>query len=135
MDLVIAVASLGLAAVVSVLIVLGVRKPVEPAWASEGLVANVWCVAITGFIGFGISFAVRFFLTMKWPPLSLIEFAIMIGLLAAFSAVILLMAPRRRLAAYAAEIAALAPASNVVELAAFAADGKPPTNPSLPKAA
>lgn len=135
MDLVIAVASLGLATVVSVVVVLGVRRPVEPAWASEGLVANVWCVAITGLIGFGLSFAVRFFLTMKSPPIRFSEIAIIVAIVIACSVAVWLLAPRRRLAAYAAEIAALAPASNVVELAAFAANGKPPTNPNLPKVA
>lgn len=62
MDLVYFIVFIGLAAVISVLVVPGSRIPVQPARATEGLVADAWCVAITGLIAFGTCFGVRFFL-------------------------------------------------------------------------
>lgn len=140
MDLVYSVALLGLAAVLSVFVLLSVRMPVEPVWATEGLVANVWCVAITGLISFGTSFGVRFALTMKAQPLGLREVAVITGLLAVFYGILRWMAPRRPLAGYAAQIAensggTRAPsAPEIIELASPVDDGRP-DKPTVPKAA
>lgn len=141
MDLVFAVTLLGLATVFSVAVLLGSRMPVEPFWAAEWLVANVWCVAITALIGFGVSFAVRFALNLKLQPIGLFEFALIAGIVSAYYLILRLMAPRRRLAEYSSQLAEstgdarAASSAEIIHLALPAANGRSPDNPTLPKAA
>ncbi|MDX1527632.1 MAG: hypothetical protein R3337_03325 [Gammaproteobacteria bacterium] len=136
MDLVYSLACIGLATVLAVLVILAVRRPVAPAWASEGLIANVWCVAITGLIGFGVSLGVRFALTIESQNVGTVEILLSVALLAGYSAILILMAPRRRLAEYARQSAraANAPAS-VAELTVTPSVEVTPADPTLPKAA
>lgn len=141
MDLVYSVALLGLAMVFSVAVLLGSRKPVEPAWAAEWLVANVWCVSITALIGFGVSFAVRFALTLKLQPIGLVEVALVAGIVSAYCLILRLMAPRRRLAEYAAQLAESTggagetSTAEVIEFTPPVRDGRSPDKPTFPKAA
>ena len=126
MDLIIAAALLSAAVIVSVFVLLAVRRPVEPLWASEFLVANFWCVAIVALIAFAVCFGARFALNLKSVPLSLGEIALVAGIATASVVVLRLMAPRRRLAEYAAQIAAGSEtadkpaAANVIDFAARA---------------
>ena len=114
MDLVFSIACIGLATVLSVLVILAVRQPVAPAWASEALIANFWCVAITGLIAFGVSWGVRFALTVQSHNVGMVEILLSVALLAGYSALLILMAPRRRLAEYARQSAHAASASAAV---------------------
>ena len=136
MDLVYSIACIGLATVLSVLVILAVHRPVAPAWASEGLIANFWCVAITGLIAFGVSLGVRFALTVQSQNVGTVEILLSVGLLAGYSAILMLMAPRRRLAEYARQSARAAstPAA-VTELMVTPAVEVTPADPRLSKAA
>ncbi|MDH3315487.1 MAG: hypothetical protein OER43_06935 [Gammaproteobacteria bacterium] len=141
MDLVYSAALLGLATVFSVVVLLGARRPVEPAWAAEWLVANVWCVAITALIGFGVSFAVCFALSLKSQPIGLMEIALIAGVASAYYLILRLMAPRRRLAEYASRLAESTggdrepSTAEIIQLALPVGDGRSPDKPTLPKAA
>ncbi len=136
MDLVYSLACVGLATVLAVLVILAVHRPLVPVWASEGLIANFWCVAITGLIAFGVSFSVRFALTIQSQNVGTVEILLSVGLLAGYSAILILMAPRRRLAEYAHQSAraASAPAA-VSELTVTPSVEVTPADPTLSKAA
>lgn len=136
MDLVYSIACIGLAAVLSVLLILAVHRPVTPPWASENLIANVWCVSITGLIAFGLGFAVRYALTIQSQRLGTVEILLCVGLLAGYAAILVLMSPRRRLADYARQSARAASASvPVAELTVTAPVEAKPADPTLAKAA
>lgn len=141
MDLVYSVASLGLATVISFSVLLWCRMPTEPAWASEGWIANFWCVLITGLTAYGACFGVRFFVTFDDQTIGLPEAALVTGLLAAYGLVLYAMSPRRRLAEYAARIdggqssTGMPSESVLAEPATQASPGRPATPGDLSKAA
>lgn len=141
MDLVVATALLSAAVIVSVFVLLASRRPVEPVWASEFLVANFWCVAIVALIAFAACFAVRFAVTLKSPPLSLGEAAAVAGIAAASVVVLRLMTPRKRLAEYAAQTsetqdnADQLSAANVIDFAARVENRAQAADPNLNKVA
>jgi hypothetical protein len=141
MDLVYSVALFGMATVISLLLFIAVRMPVEPAWASEGLIANVWCVLITGLIAYGGCFGVRFIVDLKDQTIGLPQAAMVIGLLAAFYLIGRAMSPRRLLAKTAAQPEGLQLSAPVPVGSAFidsgtqASLGRPATNTELPRVA
>ena len=136
MDLVYSIACLGLATVLAVLVILAVHRPVKPAWASENLIANFWCVTITGLIAFGLGFAIRYALDIQSQSYGMVEILLCVGLLAGYTAILMLMAPRRRLADYARHSAPTASASaTVTELTGTRPVAAKPADPDLPKAA
>lgn len=140
MDLVYSIALLGLTAVLGVFVFLTVRMPVQPAWGAEWMIANVWCVAITGLLTFGIGLGIRYFNDPGAQPVGLREVILIAAFLSVYSGLLRLMAPRRRLAEYAAQLrdsesAALKATAPESSRARAGSDGEPPTDPSLRKVA
>lgn len=141
MDLVYAVALFSVATVLSVVVLLSSRMPVEPVWATEGLVANVWCVLITGLIAFGACFGVRFFVNISEQFLGFRELGLVVAILAACYMILRQLAPRRRLADYAARLSQsggnVIGASNLdsVAMVSPGANGRSQDKADLPKAA
>lgn len=103
MDLVYSVALLGLATVITAVVLVGARMPVKPAWAAHWLVDDAVCVTITVLIGFGLSFAASFAYSASSQPIELVEIALISGIAAACYVILRLIAPRRRLAEYASQ--------------------------------
>ncbi|MDX1512482.1 MAG: hypothetical protein R3174_01955 [Gammaproteobacteria bacterium] len=96
MDLVISIALLGMAMVLCVFVFFSVRMPVEPAWAEEWLVANVWCVAITGLLAFGFAFGVKFVVDFDSQTFGWREGILIVGFSAVYCVLIRLMSPLRQ---------------------------------------
>jgi len=101
MYLVYSVALLGLATVIFVIVLVGARAPVKPAWAAHWLVDDMGCVAITALIGFGLIFVGSFVFSVQSQPIELMEITLATGIAAAYYLILRLIAPRRRLAEYA----------------------------------
>lgn len=115
--------------------------PIEPAWASEGWIANFWCVLITGLFSFGACFGVRFLLTFGHQNIGLREAAMVVGFLAVYGLFLIKMSPRRRLADHAARSDARGsspglPSETVLaDLTKQASPGRPATPADLRRAA
>ena len=107
MDLVISIALLGMAMVLCVFVFFSVRMPVEPAWAEEWLVANVWCVAITGLLAFGFAFGVKFVVDFDSQTFGWREGILIFGFSAVYFVLMHLMTPLRRSASLAGQAQAM----------------------------
>lgn len=140
MDLVYAVALLGLAVIFFNVFLLGDRMPHKPFWASDGTISDLWCVTITSLIAFGIAFGVQFVLTINEQAFGLTEAALVAAALVVSYLIVRAVAPRRRLAAYAAKLApesdtGISTPTNVVTLVQRADNTQSTSAPALPKAA
>ncbi len=140
MDIVYSVALLGLAVVLFYVLLLADRWPNRSGWVSDGTVAELSTVLITGLIAFGLCFAVRFFASINEVAIGVREVALLAATLTAYYLILLKLAPRRRLAEYAAALAqgsAVTELSSVsiVPLASPADNDGPSNNPRLPRAA
>ena len=112
----------------------------RPGWASDGVVADVTTVVVTGLLAFGIAFAVRFITSFDAMAIGLKEVVLLAGILAVYYLILRALAPRRRLAQYASERARSSGASassadNVVALTPANGDGQSPGASTLTKAA
>ena len=141
MDLVYSVAFLGLARVITAVVLVGARRPVKPASAEQWLVDDAGCVTITALIGFGAAFAVRFAFSAKSQPIEVVEIALITGIAAACYLILRLMAPRRRLAEYASQRAERTGSdrqpstAEIIQLVSPTDEVQPPDNPTLRNAA
>lgn len=106
MDLLLSVSALGGASVLTAVVLIGVRNPRQPLWASDWLVANVWLILIIGMGTFGVAYAIRFAVTINAQSLGMREIGLSLAIAALTALVIWLLASRRRLSAYAAAEAA-----------------------------
>lgn len=139
MDLVLSVASFSALIVTYSLVLVGARNPRSPWWASEGMVANVWCLLMVGLLAYGICFATRFALTWEKQALGVRELLLSTGIAVAAIVAVSVISPRRRLAAYAARET---DAASVIPIGAASAGASSPEiqpdprrGPDLPKAA
>lgn len=105
MDLVYSAAFFGLAVILLILLLREDRMLGKFGWASEGVIADLWCVAIAGLIAFGAAFGVQFALTMNEQAFGLTEAALVAAILSVCYLSIRTMAPRPRLAQYTDEFA------------------------------
>ena len=140
MDIVYAVALLGIAVVLFTVFMLLDRAPDSRGWTSDGMLSDLSTVAITGLFAFGLCFGVRFFASATGPAMGIREVALLAATLTAYYLIYRKLAPRRRLAEYAdkraqapsmkelSSVSVLTPASPVVH-------GGPSGNPDLPRAA
>jgi hypothetical protein len=140
MDIVYSVALLGLAVVLFFVFLLADRRPDRSDWMSDGMVAELSTVLITGLIAFGLSFGVRFFASANGPAMGIREVALLSATLTAYYLIFLKLAPRRRFAEYAATLAQRSAvtelsSANIVTLASPADNNGPSNNPGLPRAA
>ncbi len=140
MDIVYAVALLGLAVVLFVVFMLLDRAPDSSGWTSDGMLSELSTVAITGLFAFGLCFGVRFFASAGGLTIGVKEVALLAAILTAYYLIYRKLAPRRRLAEYAEQRAQgsamkeLSPVS-VLTPASPAVHGGPSGNPDLPRAA
>ena len=139
MDIVYSVSLLGLAVIVFVIFLLGVRMPNEPTWASDWLV-DIWCVTIAGLIAFGACFAIKFIASINAQTLGLKEVALVSAVLITCFLIVQTLAPRRRLAEYAGTLAQRGKASESYpgissRLTPVARENRAPIEPSLHKVA
>lgn len=139
MDIVYAVSLLGLAVIVFVVFLIGVRMPNEPAWASDWLV-DLWCVVITGLLAFGVSFAVKFAVSLNKQVFGFKEIALVAAILITCFLIIQTLAPRRRLAEYASALAQRGKAEESYAafgdtLTAVSSEKRTPIEPTLHNAA
>jgi len=140
MDLVYAVALLGLAVILFVVVLLGNRMPDQPDWASEGMLADLSGVAITGLVAFGMSFGFRFVVSTNELAMGVKEVALVAVTLVAYFLIFRQLAPRRRLREYAAELARRSgmnnpPLTNVATITSPENNNDPSNEPTLPRAA
>lgn len=140
MDIVYSVALLGLAVVLFYVFLLADRRPDRSGWVSDGTVAELSTVLITGLIAFGLCFGVRFFASINELAIGVKEVALLAATLTAYYLILLKLAPRRRLAEHAAALAQRnamreLSSANIVNLASPADDNDPSNNPGLPRAA
>lgn len=140
MDLVYSVALVVMAVILFVGFLPGNRMAGGRGLASEGMTADLLCVAIASLFAFGIAFGGRFILTMHEQAVGLKELVLVAVTLAACYLIVRRLAPRRRLSGSAEEptrwggTSESSPA-NVAALVSPEHKSGPPSEPPLTKAA